>query len=94
MTVGWLAHAEGDESRAVRLLLERGRASEALAAYEAALADSPKRLNGLAGAGPAAEIAGDRARARSHYAELLALCGPAKCERPVAQRAAAFVAGK
>ncbi len=73
------------------LLLELGRASEALAAYQAALADSPKRLNALAGAGRAAELVGDRSRARTYYEELVALCRSPSCERPVAQQAAAFV---
>ncbi len=64
------------------LLLELGRAPEALAAYEAALAEAPRRLNGVAGAARAAERAGDAARARRYRDELLALCGP-DCKRPL-----------
>jgi hypothetical protein len=74
------------------LLLELGRPREALAAYEAALAGAPKRFNGLAGAARAAELAGEPARARGFYQELLALCG-ASCERPEARRAKAVVSG-
>jgi tetratricopeptide (TPR) repeat protein len=54
------------------LLLERGKASEALAEYEACLELNPGRLNSLYGAGLAAERAGDRDRARAHYAALAA----------------------
>lgn len=68
------------------LLLELGKPKEALAAYEKALADAPKRFNGLAGAAKAAELAGDPARARGFYGELAALCGPS-CERPEAKKA-------
>ncbi len=75
------------------LLLELGKPREALAAYEASLADSPKRFNGLAGAARAAELAGDPARASGFYKELLALCGPS-CERPEARRAKAAVSGR
>jgi len=74
------------------LLLELGKPREALAAYEASLASAPKRFNGLAGAAHAAELAGEPARARGFYGELLALCGPS-CERPVARRAKAVVSG-
>jgi len=73
------------------LLLELGRPQQALAAYEATLADAPKRFNGLAGAGRAAELSGNREQARGYYKELLALCRPATCRRPAAQRAAAFL---
>jgi hypothetical protein len=75
------------------LLLELGKPREALAAYEASLANAPKRFNGLAGAARAAELAGEPARARGFYQELLALCGPA-CERPEAGRAKAVVSGR
>lgn len=64
------------------LLLDLGRPQEALAAYEATLADSPKRFNGLAGAARAAELSGNREQARGYYEELLALCRPAVCQRP------------
>lgn len=53
------------------MLLEAGRPAEALAAFEAVLAASPNRLNSLYGAGFAAEQAGDAAKARSYYAQVL-----------------------
>jgi hypothetical protein len=53
------------------LLLEMGKPAEALAAYEAALADSPRRFNSLLGAGKAAEAAKLPEKARVHYAELV-----------------------
>ena len=52
-------------------LLEKKRPKDALAAYEAALVESPKRLNALFGAGRSAELAGDTAKARRYYEELV-----------------------
>ena len=52
------------------MLLEAGRATEALAAFEAVLAASPNRLNTLYGAGFAAERAGNLVKAREYYAGL------------------------
>ena len=46
------------------MLLERGRAREALAAFEAALVEEPNRYNGFAGAATAAEALGDAVEAR------------------------------
>ena len=74
------------------LLIELGKPREALAAYEASLAEAPRRFNSLAGAARAAEQAGEQARARSLSEELLALCGPS-CERPAAQRAKELASG-
>jgi hypothetical protein len=73
------------------LLLELDRPADALAAYEAALAGSPRRLNSLAGAGRAAELAGARDTANTYYRELLELCRPGTCRRPAARHAAAFL---
>ena len=72
------------------LLLELGKTREALAAYQAALRDAPRRFNGLAGAARAAELAGEQAEARKLSEELLALCSQ-PCERPEAQRARTLV---
>jgi tetratricopeptide (TPR) repeat protein len=52
------------------LLLEQGRGSEALAAYEASLTRAPRRLVSLYGAARAAKLAGDATKASSYYAEL------------------------
>ena len=53
------------------MLLEMGHHQEALAAYTAALARSPNRLNSLYGAGRAAELAGDKPQALLFYQALV-----------------------
>jgi tetratricopeptide (TPR) repeat protein len=53
------------------MLLEFGHAKKALAEYEVALRLSPNRLNGLYGAGRAAEAAGDSEKAQFYYAAML-----------------------
>ena len=53
------------------MLLNFGKAREALAEYEVALKLSPNRLNGLYNAGRAAEATGDKAKAQMFYAALL-----------------------
>ncbi len=53
------------------MLLELNRPKEALVEYEAALKESPNRLNGLYGAGRAAEAAGDLDRANQYYSQLM-----------------------
>lgn len=45
----------------------------ALAAYERSLKDSPNRLNGLSGAAHAAQLAGDRQKAREYYVKVASL---------------------
>jgi tetratricopeptide (TPR) repeat protein len=52
------------------LLLELGRPRQALDAYEAALAGSPRRFNGLLGAARAARALGERERAAGYYRAL------------------------
>ena len=52
------------------MLLEQGRGSEALAAYEASLKRAPKRLVSLYGAARASKLVGDATKASSYYAEL------------------------
>jgi predicted Zn-dependent protease len=62
------------------LLLELDRPAEALAEFERSLKDSPNRLNGVTGAARAAQLAGDREKAKSYYlnaAKLLAGADPA-----------------
>jgi len=58
------------------MLLELKRPAEALAAYKAALRDSPRRFNSLYGAARAAELAGNAAEAREYYATLVQSCEP------------------
>ncbi|MBV8545938.1 MAG: hypothetical protein JO088_14445, partial [Acidobacteria bacterium] len=54
-------------------LLATNRPQEALDAYERSLKDSPGRLNGLSGAAHAAQLAGDRDKARMYYTQVAKL---------------------
>lgn len=74
-------------------LAERGRPQEALAEYEACLKLNPRRFNSLAGAGRAAEKAGDRDRARTYYTDLLGMVAKG-ADRPEITEARAFLAGE
>jgi tetratricopeptide (TPR) repeat protein len=74
------------------MLLERGMAKEALAAFEATLKKEPNRLGATLGAAAAAEKLGDSARARQHYAAAVALTENADPVRPQIAQARAFVA--
>jgi tetratricopeptide (TPR) repeat protein len=74
------------------LLLELGQAGPALAEFEASQKVDPKRLHGLTGAAQAAERAGDRARARKYYEQLVDLTRTGDTERPEVVRAKAFLA--
>jgi hypothetical protein len=64
------------------MLLERGMAKEALAAYEATMAKEPNRYNGFAGAAMAAEKSGDTAKAKLYYEKLITLTNGAETDRP------------
>jgi cytochrome c-type biogenesis protein CcmH/NrfG len=64
------------------MLLERGMAREALAAFEGALAKEPNRLRELAGAAKAAEQAGDQAKARGYHQKILDMVGDTDSTRP------------
>jgi tetratricopeptide (TPR) repeat protein len=74
------------------MLLERGMARDALAAYEATLMKEPHRLGATLGAAKAAEALGDAAAARSHYAGAVALTEGADPVRPDIAAARGFVA--
>ncbi len=74
------------------MLLEMGQAGEALAAFQAALARSPGRLNGLAGAARAARASGRDDLAADYYRELIALTSEAEVERVAMTEARAFLA--
>jgi tetratricopeptide (TPR) repeat protein len=73
------------------MLLERGMAKEALAAFEATLTKEPHRLGATLGAGAAAQQAGDSDKARAHYAAAVALTEAADPVRPQIAQARAFV---
>ena len=73
------------------MLLERGLAQDALAAFEATLKKEPHRLGATLGAAKAAEKLGDTAKARTYYAAALALAENADPGRPEIVAARAFV---
>lgn len=64
------------------MLLDAGRAKEALVAFEATTKKEPNRFRGLYGAGQAAEAAGDRGKAAMYYKQLLGIAKEADTERP------------
>jgi tetratricopeptide (TPR) repeat protein len=74
------------------MVLDRGIAQDALAAFEATLRKEPNRLGATLGAGAAAEKLGDAAKARQHYAAAVALTQNADPVRPQIAQARAFVA--
>jgi tetratricopeptide (TPR) repeat protein len=57
------------------LLLEMKRPADALKEYEASQQREPNRFRGLYGAAQAAEQAGDRAKAKRYYAQLVKVAG-------------------
>lgn len=64
------------------MLLEMGRAGEALAQYEASIGKEPNRFRGLYGAALAAERAGETVRARVHYEKLASVTHGSPDGRP------------
>ena len=74
------------------MLLGRGQAKDALAAFEATLRKEPHRLGATLGAAKAAEQLGDAATARQYYAAAVALGETAEPVRPEIAAARAFVA--
>ena len=57
-----------------QMLLELAQPSEALKEFEATLKKEPNRFRAVYGAATAAAKAGDRARARTYYGQLLKIC--------------------
>jgi tetratricopeptide (TPR) repeat protein len=74
------------------MLLERGMAKEALAAFEATLKKEPNRLGATLAAGAVAEKLGDAGKARAYYAAAIALTENADPVRPQIAHAREFVA--
>src|ERR1700704_3172560 len=72
------------------MLLGRGQAKDALAAFEATLKKEPHRLGATLGAAKAAEQAGDAGLARQYYAAAVALGEAADPVRPEITAARAF----
>jgi len=73
------------------MLLERGMAKEALAAFEATLDKEPNRLGATIGAAKAAQKTGDAARARQYFAKVIALADGAGEGRAEVADARAFM---
>ena len=64
------------------MLLDRGKANEALAAYEAVLKKEPNRLAAYVGAAKSASAFGDQAKAREYAAQIARLTADADTSRP------------
>jgi tetratricopeptide (TPR) repeat protein len=74
------------------LLLDLGRPAEALKEFEASQLREPNRLRGYYAAARAAERAGDPAKARLQYGQLVTLTAEADTDRPEVAQAKAFLA--
>jgi uncharacterized protein HemY len=75
------------------MLLELGRPTEALKEYEASQQREPNRFRGLYGAARAAEQAGDAAKAKRYYGQLLRVAGKGDA-RPELDTAKQYLAAK
>jgi len=75
-----------------QMLLQNGKAQEALAAFEATKAKEPNRYLGYAGAAQAAEKAGENAKAKDNYQKLLALAAGTDSQRPELAAAKKYLA--
>jgi tetratricopeptide (TPR) repeat protein len=64
------------------MLLEAGRAKDALAAFEAVTKKEPNRFLALYGAGKAAEAAKQPAKAKGYFRQIVAICADAAPDRP------------
>jgi len=69
------------------MLLEAGRAKEALVAFEAVSKKEPNRFLALYGAGKAAEATKQKTKAKGYYRQIVAICADAGTERPELQYA-------
>jgi tetratricopeptide (TPR) repeat protein len=76
------------------LLSEVGQSAEAMKEFEISLRVAPNRFNGLYGAGHAAELAGNREKARVYYEKLVMACAASDNTRVELQQAKAFLTNK
>lgn len=74
------------------MLLERGMAKDALAAFEATLKKEPNRFGATIGAAKAADKAGDTTKARQYYRAVVTLAESADTRRGDVMAARAFTA--
>jgi hypothetical protein len=75
------------------MLLDAGKANEALAAFELTMKKEPNRFRGVYGGALAAEAAGNRAKATTYYKSLLGIAKEADTQRPELARAKKYVGG-
>ena len=73
------------------MLLQVAQPGQALKEFEASQRTDPDRFNGIYGAARAAELAGDREKARAYYGKLVSLAAQADTERPELKQAKAFL---
>ncbi len=73
------------------LLLDLGRAEEALSAYARSLATWPARFNSILGAARAARAANLNEQAKKHYRELLEVSSARSSRRPALEEAREFL---
>jgi hypothetical protein len=64
------------------MLLDAGRPTDALAAFEAVTKKEPNRFLALYGAGKAAEAAKQPAKAKGYYKQIVQICSGAAADRP------------
>ena len=64
------------------MLLDRGKANEALAAFEAVLKKEPNRLAAYIGVSKSAKASGDQAKARESAVQIARLTADADISRP------------
>ena len=74
------------------LLLDLGQPTQALVEFERSQKNDPNRFRGLSGAARAAELAGDRDKARTYYTQLIALTDKSDTTRPELTQAKAYLA--
>jgi hypothetical protein len=89
ITPGPLAPAR---EQLAEMLLDMNRPGDALAQFEAVQRTEPNRFRATYGAARAAEMAGDRERAKRHYGHLIEIVGTGDTTRPEVTVARTFVA--
>ena len=75
------------------MLLDAGKAKEALVAFELTMKKEPNRFRGIYGGALAAEALRDRAKATTYYKSLLDVAKDADTQRPELARAKKYVGG-
>ncbi len=73
------------------MLLELKDTAGALREFEASMKKEPNRFNGTYGAARAAELTGDRDKARAYYAKLTTIAERADTERPELRQAKTYL---